>query len=225
MTQERSKKTRKDLLLAASRLINQRSWDHSSVSSIAEEAGCTTGAMYFHFSEKEKIALTIIDEQNRRSQEAAAEILKRNLPAVETILQIVARFTKDLLDDPLIEAGVRLTTQPQMFDKPPILPWASWTAMHVQNLSRGIQEGDVKPDIDVRRYATHFTGAYAGIFVLSGLTTGLVDLRERVSDLSIILISSYVVPEKQEYWAGRALEICSGKQSPLRLSNLVLLKH
>lgn len=216
--QERSKKTREDLLVAASRLINQRSWDHSSISSIAQNAGYTPGAMYFHFSAKEEIALTIIEEQNRRSRGAAAEIMKQDLPAVETILQIITQFTKDLLDDPLVEAGVRLTTQPQMFENPPVLPWSSWSSVHVQNLSRGIQEGDVKPEIDVHRYATHFTGAYAGVFVLSGLSTGLADLMERVSDLSIILISSYVIPEKQEYWARRALAICDVKQAPLRFT-------
>lgn len=212
--QERSKRTREDLLLAASRLINERTWDHSSIKDIAQNAGYTTGAAYFHFSAKEDVALTIIEEQNKRSQATAAKILKQDMPAVETILQLVAQFTKDILGDPLIEAGVRLTTQPQMFKNPPVLPWTSWTAVHVQNLTRGIREGDVKPDLDIHRFATYFTSAYAGTFVLSGLSTGLADLSERVSDLSIILVSGYVAPEKQERWATRALEVCGGTHSP-----------
>jgi AcrR family transcriptional regulator len=214
--QERSKRTREGLLQAASRLINERTWDHSVIKDIAEEAGYTTGATYFHFSAKEEIALTIIEEQNRRSRAAAAAIMEENLPGVETILRILARFTNDVLEDPLIEAGVRLTTQPQMFENPPVLPWTGWAAIHARNLSRGIHEGDVKPNVDVDRYAAHFTGAYAGIFTFSGLSTGLADLTERVSDLSIILVASYVVPGKQEHWARRALEICGGTQPPLR---------
>ncbi|MDR5700169.1 TetR/AcrR family transcriptional regulator [Agromyces aerolatus] len=217
--QERSKKTREDILLAASRLINERTWDHSSITRIAQEAGYTTGAMYFHFAVKEDIALAIIEEQNKRSSSAAAETLNRNLPAVETILQISAGFTRDILADPLVQAGARLTSQPQMFTNPPLLPWASWAAVHAQNLSRGIQEGDVKPEIDVHRYAAHFNGASAGTFLLSGLSNGLADLTERASDLSIILLSSYVVPEKQEYWAKRALAIYGVTESPLRYDN------
>lgn len=215
--QERSKRTREDLLLAASRLINERTWDHSSIKDIAQNAGYTTGAAYFHFSAKEQIALTIIEEQTKRSQIAAAEILSRNLPGVETILQISAGFTRDILADPIIQAGARLTSQPQMFENPPLLPWTSWAEVHAQNLSRGIREGDVKPEVDVDRYAAHFNGASAGVFLLSGLTTGLADLMERASDLSIILVSSYVVPEKQEFWARRALAVYGVRQSPLRL--------
>lgn len=218
--QERSKRTREDLLLAASRLINERTWDHSSIKDIAREAGYTTGAAYFHFAAKEEIALTIIEEQNKRSQVAAVEILSRNLPAVETILQISAGFTRDILADPLIQAGARLTSQPQTFENPPLLPWTSWAEVHSQNLSRGIREGDVKPEVDVHRYAAHFNGASVGVFLLSGLTTGLSDLMERASDLSMILLSSYVVPEKQEYWARRVLAIYGTEQLPLRYDNL-----
>jgi AcrR family transcriptional regulator len=218
--QERSIRTRDEILSAASRLINERTWDHSSIQDIARQAGCTPGALYFHFPVKEVVALTIIEEQDKRSQRAAAEIMKQDLPAVETILQIIAEFTRGILTDPLIQAGARLTSQPQMFKNPPALPWTSWAAVHVRNLSRGIQEGDVKPGIDVHRYATHFNGVYAGVFVLSGLTTGLADLMERVSDLSVILISSYVVPDKQEYWARRALIACDMEQSPLNFDSL-----
>jgi TRAP-type uncharacterized transport system fused permease subunit len=142
--------------------------------------------------------------------------MERGLPAVETILQIIAEFTRGILTDRLIQAGARLTSQPQMFKNPPDLPWTSWEAVHVRNLSRGIQEGDVERGIDVHRYAAHFVGVYAGVFVLSGLTTGLADLMERVSDLSIIFMLSYVVPEKQEYWARRALIACDMEQSPIR---------
>jgi len=169
--QERARKTRDDILLAASSLINERTWDHSSIKDITQRAGCTSGAMYFHFSMKEAIALAIIEEQNKRSSSAVAKILEQNLPAVETILQISAGFTRDILADPLIQAGARLTSQPQTFENPPLLPWTSWAEVHARNLSRGIQEGDVKPEVDVHRYATHFNGASAGVFVLSGLTT------------------------------------------------------
>lgn len=223
--QERSIRTREQILFAASRLINERTWDHSSIKDIARNAGYTPGAVNFHFSVKEDVALTIIEEQNERSQRAAAEIMNQGLPAVETILQIIAEFTRGILTDPLIQAGARLTSQPQMFKNPPALPWSTWEAVHVRNLSRGIQESDVKPGIDVHRYATHFNSVYAGVFILSGLTTGLADLMERVSDLSIILISSYVVPDKQEYWAQRALIACDMERSPLRFDRLSSHTH
>ena len=217
--QKRSQKTRDDILLEASRLINERTWEHASMKEFTRNAGVTTGAVYFHYSNKEEIALTIIDEFNQRTQRDAAEILQQNLPAVETILQIIAKYTRRILEDPIVQAGARLTSQPQMFDNPPILPWTSWLAVHIQNMSRGIQEGDVKPEIDVDRYASYAIGTYAGVFIFSGLLNELADLMERVCDLSIILISSYVVPEKQEYWANRALEICDVKQSPLGFGN------
>lgn len=219
--QQRSQKTRDDIVREASRLINERTWEHASMKDFTRNAGVTTGAVYFHFANKEEIALTIIDEYNQRTQRDAEEILQQDLPAMETILQIIAKFTRAILEDPIVQAGARLTSQPLVFDNPPVLPWTAWTAVHVQDLTRAIQEGDVKPEIDVERYASYAIGTYAGVFIFSGLLNGLADLMERVSDLCVILISSYVVPERQEYWAQRALEICDVKQSPLHFGSSV----
>ncbi|WP_170285644.1 TetR/AcrR family transcriptional regulator [Microbacterium rhizomatis] len=216
--QQRSQKTRDDIVVEAARLINERTWDHASMKDFTRNAGVTTGAVYFHFANKEAIALTIIDEYNKRTQRDAEEILQQHLPAMETILLTIAKFTRAILKDPIVQAGARLTSQPLVFDNPPVLPWTAWSTVHVQNLTRAIQEGDVKPEIDVDRYASYAIGTYAGVFIFSGLLNGLNDLLERVSDLSIILISSYVVPEKQAYWAQRALEICDATQPPLQLS-------
>lgn len=220
--QQRSQKTRDDIVREAARLINERTWEHASMKDFTRNAGVTTGAVYFHFANKEEIALTIIDEYNQRTQRDAEQILQQSLPAMETILQIIARYTRAILEDPIVQAGARLTSQPLVFDNPPVLPWTAWSAVHVQNLSRGIEEGDVKPEIDVERFASYAIGTYAGVFIFSGLRNGLTDLMERVSDLSVILISSYVVPEKQAYWAQRALEICGAKYSPLQLDSSAL---
>jgi AcrR family transcriptional regulator len=158
-TQDRALRTRQRIISATAKLINERNYERASTKDIAERAGVTAGALYFHFSTKEEIAHAVIEEQHNRSQLMAKAIHAKRISGIETLLQTTAQFTRDILEDPLMEAGVRLTTQPQMFENPPILPWTSWAAINTELLSRGVEEGDVKPTADPHLFATHINGA------------------------------------------------------------------
>ncbi|HEX5588351.1 MAG TPA: helix-turn-helix domain-containing protein [Acidimicrobiia bacterium] len=63
LVQERSRRTRRDLVDAAMRLWTERGFetgiDDTTVEEIAREAGVTKGTFYFHFAHKEDILLEI----------------------------------------------------------------------------------------------------------------------------------------------------------------------
>ncbi|MET0627282.1 MAG: TetR family transcriptional regulator [Acidimicrobiia bacterium] len=63
LVQERSRRTRRDLVAAAMRLWTARGFetgiDDTTVEEIAHEAGVTKGTFYFHFAHKEDILLEI----------------------------------------------------------------------------------------------------------------------------------------------------------------------
>jgi len=61
--QERAERTRAAILDAAAAVFDDRGYAGATLSDIIAVANVTKGAMYFHFSSKEKIAHAIVAEQ------------------------------------------------------------------------------------------------------------------------------------------------------------------
>lgn len=61
--QDRARATRKALLESAAHLFVERGYAGTSVNDISDHSGKTSGAIYFHYSSKEKLALAVAREQ------------------------------------------------------------------------------------------------------------------------------------------------------------------
>lgn len=61
--QDRARATRKSLLEAAAHLFVEQGYARTSINEISELSGRTSGAVYFHYSSKERLALAVVREQ------------------------------------------------------------------------------------------------------------------------------------------------------------------
>jgi len=61
-TQERSRATREKLLDAAEAVFAAKGYSGAKISDIAEEAGCSVGAVYFRFKDKDALFFAIAEE-------------------------------------------------------------------------------------------------------------------------------------------------------------------
>lgn len=48
------------ILVAASRIMARHGYDHTSMAEVAKEAGCSKGAVYWHFPEKQELLLSLV---------------------------------------------------------------------------------------------------------------------------------------------------------------------
>src|SRR5713101_4145946 len=78
--------TRQRLIAAASRQFSHRSYSMVSLDDILAEAELTKGAMYFHFSSKQALALAIIGDLHEMSRAAVTELLARKMSGLETLI-------------------------------------------------------------------------------------------------------------------------------------------
>jgi AcrR family transcriptional regulator len=86
--QPRALRTRNEILAGARRVFAELGYDGATVDDVAEAAGCSKGAYYFHFASKEEVLLALVDawagERSRQLQEAAPEDLLETLLVPET---------------------------------------------------------------------------------------------------------------------------------------------
>jgi AcrR family transcriptional regulator len=72
-TQTRAKRTRQQLLEAARRVFAGRGYASATVDDVAEAAGYSKGAYYFHFDSKEDALLALLDEWARERSRSLAD--------------------------------------------------------------------------------------------------------------------------------------------------------
>jgi AcrR family transcriptional regulator len=88
--QLRAQRTRRELLAAARRVFAQLGYEQSTVDQIAQSAGCSKGAYYFHFASKEETLLALLDawieERTRQLGAAIAHPPETLAPALAKAL-------------------------------------------------------------------------------------------------------------------------------------------
>jgi AcrR family transcriptional regulator len=196
--QKRAVHTRQKILIAAAQGFNAQGYRTSTLRTIANTAGITTGALYFHFKYKEDMAWAILEEQHKVSTLRAKEIVARGLPAIQTMVELIASFAYDILTDPVAHAGVALSTETQIFHTPFIRPWIDWIEAIYSLLQQGIEEGVVDPHTNIEAKAHLIATAFAGVKLGSEIITKNKDLMQRISEMLEAIIPSFVLEAQKD---------------------------
>lgn len=102
--------TRKQILDAALRLFSEKGFARTSVRDIAQAAGITDAAIYYHFASKRDLFEALIEERGFTAALAsleAAEVTVGPAEAIPTIAENVLRFiyqNRDLMKVMMVEA-------------------------------------------------------------------------------------------------------------------------
>jgi AcrR family transcriptional regulator len=96
-TKEEAERTRKQLLDAGLTVFGDKGYAAARLSDIAEEAGVTRGAVYWHFGSKKGLMFAVLKEMSNPYIRIAAEVLESDLPAEERIREMIRRviYTMD----------------------------------------------------------------------------------------------------------------------------------
>jgi AcrR family transcriptional regulator len=96
LVQERSRRTRQQLVNAAVKLWTERGFEHgvenTTVEEIARAAGVTKGTFYFHFAHKEDVLL----EMSLTTSDAVTETAKRAVAEGDTIDDIIYKSFNEM---------------------------------------------------------------------------------------------------------------------------------
>ncbi|MBW8871973.1 MAG: TetR/AcrR family transcriptional regulator [Leifsonia sp.] len=196
--QERAQVTRESIVAGAAAVFGRRGYGLASIADIATESGMTKGALYFHFPSKDELARAVIAEQHRRTMAAAAEAIEEGRPGLETMVLLSAVLARQLLTDPVVQAGIRLTTDVSLFDPPVTEPYQDWLSTSEALFRQAVDEGDLRADLDPGMLASVVVPAYTGVQLLSETMTNRADLLERVRDLWTVLLPGIVPPSEWE---------------------------
>lgn len=194
--QARAVETRALILRAAATVFEERGYGSASLSDVSTAAGVTKGALYFHFDSKESLALAIIEAQHRSSMSVGRALLDQKMPGLRAIITMSQQLAKQLREDVVVRAGIRLTTEASNYSSPIVTPYQEWIVACEEFLRRAIDEGDVTETIDVSVVAHFIIPAFTGVQLVSEVLTRREDIYGRLVEMWLVILPA-LVPERR----------------------------
>lgn len=97
-TKEDSEQTKQQVLHAALEIFSEQGYQKAQLNEIADKAGVTRGAIYWHFENKEDLFIKLIQTVSMKSQEVMMNVIQRGESFLEITTNILIEQWK-LLED------------------------------------------------------------------------------------------------------------------------------
>lgn len=170
MRQERSERTRRNLVGAASTVFDQSGYERATLSAISERARVTKGALSFHFAAKADLARAVQADACAVSGAALAEIARRETPAFEIATAMTHTVVRLVESDALVRAGARLTQEIRTPDDPALHVHLNWLGALHGALRRAKADGSLLREVDVPTAASLLLSLITGTTTLPHIT-------------------------------------------------------
>lgn len=193
--QERAKISRQQILRGAADRFEISGYGSTSMNDIVSASRMTKGAVYFHFSSKDELAQAVIDEQHRISLASFSAAASTGAPALEQVIMVCNEIARQLIADPVVRAGIRLTLELNTADGP-FEPYLTWIRELQRLADIAQQEGDIRQDVTPESVGRVVTATFTGVQMVSNVLTRRADLSERIDELFVLLLAG-VVSEKR----------------------------
>lgn len=180
LRQERAVRTRERILLAAAEAFAAKGYPGVTILDIAQGAGMTKGAVYFHYVNKEALAVAVTDLFYRRIAEVADGVAESGLPPVSAVAELLIRTALAFQQEATIQAGARLQLERIFIDAQLTAPFRGYTDLVAGWLADGARElGAEWTCGDPATLATVLVSAFFGAQHMSWVLCDRADLLER----------------------------------------------
>jgi AcrR family transcriptional regulator len=195
LRQERALRTRESILRAAAEAFADHGFPGVTILDVAELTGVTKGAVYFHFTNKEALAVAVAEEFYRRLAAVTVEIENVELPALQAVTELVLRTAIAFRDDKTVQAGARLQLERSFIDATLPTPYLNFGNTLTRLLVKAGADGQLPDDSDPEVLSRVLSAAFFGTQHISWVLNNRADLRERTHELlDALLPGSAPVP-------------------------------
>jgi AcrR family transcriptional regulator len=170
----KAERTRQRIIQKAAVLFNQKGYAGTSLQDLMEATGLSKGGLYGHFKGgKEEIALAAFDFAVDVVYEKVGVRTRQVNHAIDKLLAVID-FYREHIFSPPVEGGCPIqNTAIEADDNQPALrtrvQWAleDWKSRIERTVLRGIEQGDILPEVDPSEFATLFIGTLEGGILLA----------------------------------------------------------
>lgn len=200
LKQERAVHTRAQILQSAAVAFAEKGFPGVTVLDVAELAGVTKGAVYFHYANKEDLAASVVERFYARLRELWAEGGEGRGPLAE-LTAFLLRLCVVFRQDRVIQAGARLQIERAQIGVELPTPYRDVTEAVVGALTRAIAAGELPERIRPEAFGRVLVSAVFGAQHISWVLTDRADLFPRMLEIIHALLPE--AAEQAESMAAR----------------------
>jgi AcrR family transcriptional regulator len=201
--QVRATATRRFLLETAARLFDERGYAGTSISDISALSGRTSGAIYFHFASKEKLALAVVEEHFATWPALVARVRAADGPALEKLVALSFTVARSFRDDVVVRAGSRLWMERKAIDEQLPTPFVGWIEAVTALLGEAREQGTLADTVVPEKAALGIVYAFFGLHTVSDALEGRDYIEDRLHDLWLLLLAALQADPDPEALLGR----------------------
>ncbi len=183
LKQDRALQTQQSVLESAAAVFAAKGFPGVTILDVAEHAGLTKGAVYFHFANKEALAEAVAQEFYRRLPLIVEPALQLGLPPLRTVVEALQRTADAFRDDRVIQAGARLQIERAYIGATLPTPYADFEALLARLLTQADEAGELRSGLSPEAYARILISAFFGAQHISWVQSDRQDLKERVTEI------------------------------------------
>ncbi|WP_217165395.1 ScbR family autoregulator-binding transcription factor [Streptomyces sp. AC512_CC834] len=188
--QDRAARTKSQVLTAAAELFAANGFRHTSVKDVAERVEMTKGAVYFHYPNKEALAVAVVEYLYAKWPLLLEEIREEGLTSLDTAAVMLDRAALAFRDDVVVQAGARLQLERPHIEAELPTPYVDWTSLLTELLSAARDEGQIKADIDPAGAARALVAGFFGMQHISDVLQRRADIVDRWQEVRDLLIGA-----------------------------------
>lgn len=212
--QQRAIERRQLIVESAALAFEQDGFTKTTLADISFQAGATSGSIYFHFRNKQELALAIITDQNEHTFRVLADALNE-FSGPEGLIVGSKRFADLLLTDPVVRAGIRLSLEQSTLAAETAQFYRDWLT-RLETTYRDLQlRGDVRDDMSPRALSRATVPFFTGVHLVSEMVDNWASLYEDLVGMWEVLISSIAPAAQHDSLREAARAQFAGPQPPL----------
>lgn len=188
--QPRALVTRAAILQAAATEFALRGYSDTRLKDIAERSGIALGSVYFHFGNKDDLAVAVLDEQRREMTAVLVRWLDSPEPALARLIGMLDQLAHLIATEPLMQGGLRLIVNlPESLSEKALVPHLEIGRVIERLISTGVTDGSMHHQLDVSLVAEVVCEWFVGCEVSAGAADSWASLPHRVRRLHDVLRS------------------------------------
>ncbi|MFD3534981.1 ScbR family autoregulator-binding transcription factor [Streptomyces sp. NPDC058664] len=190
LKQDRAYRTRRHVLRAAAEMFAEHGYANTSITGIAEHIGMTKGAVYFHYRNKDAMAVEVVQDAYRIWGALTEEVTAESRDPAASIMTLPDRTVRTFLDDVIVQAGSPLQAERSLIDARLPEPYVGWTNRLAQLFDQAAEAGNLRTGVTPRAAATVVVAAVFGMQHISDVPHQRRDLSERWGEVRAVLVET-----------------------------------
>lgn len=194
-TLSKAERTRQFIIEKTAPIFNEKGYAGTSINDLIQATGLTKGSIYGNFENKDEVALAVFDYNHTKVNDYIKEKLMATENSIERLLVYPAIY-RNYLKIPFLRPGCPiLNTATEADDTHPLLKekvtnaLAFWKVSVENQVKRGINRGEIKPDTDPTEIAVILISLIEGAFMQAKVTDSLTELKIAMNFLEKIIVS------------------------------------